>query len=100
MADGLIIEFQGVDRSRYEAVNEQLGIDMETGDGDWPAGLLSHAAGTADTGAFTVIEIWDSQASQGKFMESRLGPALAAAGAPAPSRITWVPLLAYHTPSE
>ena len=35
-----------------------------------------------------------------KFMESRLGPALAAAGAPAPSRITWVPLLAYHTLSE
>ena len=28
MADGLIIEFQGIDRSRYEAVNEQLGIDM------------------------------------------------------------------------
>jgi len=33
-------------------------------------------------------------------MESRLGPALAKAGAPAPSRITWVPLLAYHTPAE
>jgi hypothetical protein len=100
MADGLIIEFQGVDRSQYEAVNEQLGMDMESGTGDWPVGMLSHAAGTSDTGAFTVIEVWESQAAQGKFMESRLGPALGAAGVSAPSRITWVPLIAYHTASE
>ena len=27
MAEGLILEFDGVDRSHYEAVNAQLGID-------------------------------------------------------------------------
>ena len=98
MAAGLIIEFQGVDRGIYDAVNSQLGIDMEAGEGDWPDGLLSHAAGPAEDGGFVVLEVWESQAAQNKFMETRLGPALHAGGAPAPTRITWVNLLAYHTP--
>src|SRR5712691_3479399 len=55
-----------------------LGIDMHTGQGDWPAGLLSHAAGTADDGTFVVAEVWSSRADQDAFMASRLGTALAA----------------------
>jgi hypothetical protein len=98
MAAGLMLEFQGVGRSQYEAVNSQLGIDMETGEGDWPDGLMSHAAGPTGDGGFAVFEIWESQDAQGKFMETRLGPALHAAGLPEPSRVTWANLLAYHTP--
>jgi hypothetical protein len=59
-------------------------------------GLLSHSAGISEAGTFTVLEVWDSQASQGKFMESRLGAALGKVGLPAPSRITWIPLWAHH----
>jgi len=98
MSAGLVLEFQGVDASHYEAANKQLGIDMATGKGDWPAGLLSHAGGPMDGGGFAVIEVWASRQAQEEFMRTRLGAALQAAGLPEPSRVTWVDLLAYHTP--
>jgi hypothetical protein len=98
MPETLILQFTGVTEAEYEAVNKQLGIDMHTGEGDWPAGLLSHAAGTADDGAFVVSEVWSSRADQDAFMTSRLGAALAAGGVTAPPRILWVPLVAYHQP--
>ena len=34
MAEGLILEFDGVDRAAYDAVNERLGIDQQRGEGD------------------------------------------------------------------
>jgi len=69
---------------------------MQTGQGDWPAGLLSHAAGEADDGTFTVSEVWSSRADQDAFMTSRLGAALAAGGVAAYPRVRWVPLVAFH----
>ena len=45
MADVLILEFTGVGEEEYRAVNSELGIDPETGQGNWPPGLLAHAAG-------------------------------------------------------
>ena len=36
-----------------------------------------------------VVEVWESQAAQGEFMNSKLAPALAATGAPQPARIEW-----------
>lgn len=44
MPEALILEFTGVTEAEYGAVNKHLGIDMHTGQGDWPAGPLSHAA--------------------------------------------------------
>ena len=75
MPETLILEFTGVTEAEYAAVNKHLGIDMHTGQGDWPAGLLSHAAGTADDGTFVVAEVWSSRADQDAFMTSRLGAA-------------------------
>ncbi len=98
MAEALILEFTGVGEAEYTAVNKHLGIDMQTGEGDWPAGLLSHAAGAAENGTFVVAEVWSSRADQGAFMQSRLGPALAAGGVTAAPSVLWVPLLAYHQP--
>ena len=40
MAEALILELEGVGRADYDAVNEVLGIDMGSGAGDWPPGLL------------------------------------------------------------
>ena len=100
MPEVLILEFTGVDASAYAAINARLGIDMTTGAGDWPPGLLSHAAGTAEDGTFVVTEVWSSRADQQAFMESRLGQALAAGGVTAVPSIRWVPLLAYHTPGS
>jgi len=89
MAEALILEFNGVDVDGYRAVNENLGIDGSgTGRGDWPAGLIAHTAGVAGD-SFVVFEIWDSQEAQSAFMESRLGPAIAKARQPEPTRVEW-----------
>jgi hypothetical protein len=60
--------------------------------------MRSHVAGTTEAGGLVVAEVWDSQDAQGAWMESRLGAALAEVGVPAPVRVTWVELLAHHTP--
>jgi hypothetical protein len=37
MPEVLILEFTGVSEGEYAAVNKHLGIDMQTGQGDWGA---------------------------------------------------------------
>jgi hypothetical protein len=96
MAAGLLLEFDGVGREQYEAVNERLGIDPATGQGDWPAGLLFHAGG-AKPGGWVVMEVWESQEAQGRFMEDRLRRALQEGGISGPpSRAEWLDLAASH----
>ncbi|MDX6563337.1 MAG: hypothetical protein QOD65_3151 [Gaiellales bacterium] len=97
MAEGLILEFDGVGRAEYAAVNERLGIDMASGQGDWPAGLVFHAGG-AKPGGWVVFEIWDSREAQGQFMNDRLGRALQEGGITGPpSRAEWIDLAAYRS---
>jgi hypothetical protein len=96
--DALILEFAGLTDADYAAVNGHLGLDAETGKGDWPAGMLSHAAGPSGDGTFVVVEVWSSQADQAAFLESRLGPALGSAGVTVVPTMRWVPLVAYHAP--
>lgn len=98
MPAGLILEFEGVDQSHYDAVNEKLGLDAGSGSGDWPDGMISHSAGHTDDGKFAVVEVWDTPDHQAAFMETRLGPALAEVGVPEPVGVTWIELIAHHTP--
>jgi hypothetical protein len=95
MAEALILEFDGIGQAEYELVNKELGIDTATREGDWPGGLLMHAAGLAESGALVVTEVWSSRQEQATFMESRLGAALGAGGVTAPPKVTWVSLLTY-----
>jgi hypothetical protein len=97
VAEALILEFSGVGEDEYTAVNKVLGIDQTTGEGDWPAGMLSHT-GAVGAGGLLVFEVWDSQASQEAFMTTRLGPALGQTGMPAPSRLEWLSVTGHHTP--
>ena len=97
MTAELILEFEGVTTAEYEAVNKELGIDHVTGKGNWPDGLVAHSAGLNDAGHLVVIEVWDSPEHQARFMEGRLGEALAKGGiAGPPSSITWIELIAHH----
>jgi hypothetical protein len=98
MADAVILEFTGIGETEYNAVNAKLGIDPKTGAGDWPAGLQTHFGGSSDEGTFVVVEVWESREAQAEFMHSRLGAALAAGGITSEPKVTWVSLLAHHTP--
>ncbi len=98
MADALILEFDGVGIEEYQRVNGKLGIDMQSGEGDWPQGLETHSAGAKD-GGFVVYEVWTSKADQERFMEERLGRALQEGGIEGPpSRVEWLELAAHHNP--
>ncbi len=98
MAAGLILEFDGVGLEEYQAVNELLGVDMASGEGDWPEGLLFHAGG-AKPGGWVVYEVWESPEAQQRFMEARLGKALAEGGIDGPpARVEWLDLAAHHKP--
>jgi hypothetical protein len=96
MPEAVIIEFEGVSRRQYNAVNDKLGIDTAAGTGDWPKGLTSHVAGETAGGGFVVMEVWDSQASHEAWMGGRLGVALGEVGVPAPVRVAWVDVVGEH----
>jgi len=98
MANAVILEFEGVGKKEYEAVNKELGIDMASGKGDWPDGMKAHVGGLTDSGGLVVMEVWDSQDAQAAFMGGRLGAALGKVGVPAPVRVTWVDVMADHRP--
>jgi hypothetical protein len=97
MSEVLILEFKDATADQYNAVNTMLGTNPVTGEGDWPAGLLSHTGGAVPGGGLVVVEVWDSQGSQGDFVESRLGPALGQAGLPEPTRVEWLSTLGHYT---
>jgi hypothetical protein len=93
MSEALILEFKGATAAQYAAVNTILGIDAETGEGDWPPGLISHAGAATAEGDLLVFELWETQEDQGAFMASHLGPALGQEGLPDPSRVEWLSVL-------
>jgi hypothetical protein len=100
MAAALVLRFPGASIDDYFKVNQALDIDMKTGAGEWPDGLISHAAGEAN-GDLYVFEIWSSREAQGRFMEGRLARAMQDAGVILnPPEITWVDLVSYQTPGK
>jgi hypothetical protein len=101
MASAVILEFEGVTTDEYYAVNAELGIDMETGEGEWPEGLVTHSAGLNEGGHLVVMEVWDTPEHQARFMEGRLGAALVKGGVTGPpSSVTWIELVAHQHPGD
>jgi hypothetical protein len=101
MSELLLLEFEGFGADVYERVNGLLGINMDSGEGDWPAGLHTHLAGPTEGGGWIVVEVWESQEDQDEFMKTRLGPALAKAGVTGPpKRAEWTKPRAHHTPKK
>jgi hypothetical protein len=96
MADALIMEFEGYGLDQYERINRILGIDMRSGEGDWPDGLLLHSA-SVKGGGFVIYEVWASQADQERFLAERLTQALQAGGIEeTPVRVEWLVLTSHH----
>lgn len=89
MTELLVLEFSAPDAAGlYRSVNRLLGWGDAPAPGDLPAGMVSHVAGQSGD-KLVVVEVWESQAAQGEFMASQLGPALGEAEAPQPSRVEW-----------
>jgi hypothetical protein len=96
MADAMILEFSGVTADVYMATNHALGIDVTTGAGEWPEGLLLHSASVGADG-LVVYEVWESKDAQARFMSERLGQALQEGGITGPpSRVEWSELIGYY----
>ena len=97
MPAAVILEVEGVGQAEYEAVNAALGVNGYTGEGDWPDGLVAHSAGFNDGGNMVVMEVWDTPDHQARFMDGRLGAALAEGGVTNPPvSVTWVELIAHQ----
>ncbi len=89
MAELLVIEISAPNAVNiYHSVNKVLGWDGVPDPEDLPAGMISHVAGESGD-KLIVVELWESQAAQGEFMSSQLGPAFAQVNVPPPSRIEW-----------
>src|ERR1035437_4268322 len=87
MSEVLILEFEGFGAETYERVNGILGINADSGEGDWPAGMHTHLAGPTAGGGWMVIEVWESQEDQDPLMKTRLCPApIEARGTSLPNR--------------
>jgi hypothetical protein len=100
MAELLILEFEGVSEEDYRRVSAQLGIDVDTGKGDWPAGQITHLTALGEGGRAFVVESWTSREAQAEFMQNRLGPAMAQGGLTATPKVTWATLIGEHPPGE
>ena len=96
MAELLILEFEGVTEADYRNVSAHLGLDPDTGSGDWPAGQLTHFAGLGDDGRAFVVETWTSREAHAEFMQSRLGTAMGQGGVTATPKVTWTTLIGEH----
>jgi hypothetical protein len=89
MAQVVVIEFDAPHAVKiYNDVNKIIGWEGEPSSEAWPAGMISHVAGEAGD-KLIVVEEWESQADQEKFMETALVPAFKEANVPQPRRVEW-----------
>jgi hypothetical protein len=89
MAEVVVIEFSSPDAVNiYNSVNKIIGWEGEPDSEAWPNGMISHTAAEAGD-KLIVVEAWESQADQERFMASKLGPAFHEANVPSPTRVEW-----------
>jgi hypothetical protein len=85
MAIALAMRLDGVTQQDYDAVMTELGLGTPNvaEKERWPDGLVSHTAGTTESGWF-VVDVWESQDAFDRFFAERLGPALQTANVQPP----------------
>ena len=96
MAELLILEFEGVTEADYRNVSAHLGLDPDTGAGDWPAGQLTHLVGLDVDGRAFVVETWTSSEANEELMQNRLASAMGQGGVTATPKVTWATLIGEH----
>ena len=76
MAVGIRLKLDGGTAEMADRLNAEIDPD-----GNPPDGILFHASGPVD-GGWGVIAFWESRAHFDRFASERIGPAMAAIGAP------------------
>ena len=74
----MTLEIPGGTTAMYDRANAILGI---TGDGDAPAGLITHVCAVTDDG-IVIVDVWDSIRSLDDFARGRLAAAFTKVGMP------------------
>ena len=74
MGEGLMRDYDGVDREQSDAVEARLRLDPESGEGERPE-CLRFQGGAAKPGA-GVFEVWGTPGAEGQFMHERVEPAI------------------------
>jgi hypothetical protein len=71
MAEALMQDLpEGFGQAEYDAVNEKMNVVA-----DPPDGLIFHSAGQGPTGAWRIVDIWESREHFERFLQDRLMPA-------------------------
>jgi len=78
MAVGLRMMFSEGTQEQYDTVHSHIRVDE-----DPPEGLIFHVAGPVE-GGWGIADVWESRGHFDRFLEGRLGPALAELGDRAP----------------
>jgi hypothetical protein len=78
MAVGIRLKIAGVTAEQIDQLNAAIDPD-----GNPPDGIIFHSSGPVD-GGWGVIDFWQSREQFDRFAEERIGPAMAAIGAPGP----------------
>ena len=79
MAVGMLLAGEAVTKESYETLTKEMFGNFPMREDQSPEGLLLHTAGATDQGWY-VYDVWESQGHFERFVESKLGPALHAAG--------------------
>ena len=98
MAIAFVMQFSDVGIDGYNDVMKNLELESRGVKGvenEWPAGIISHVAGTTEQG-WCVVDVWESQEKFDAFMQRRLGPAMGKAGLPEP-QVTAVEVYNRHS---
>ena len=80
MAVGMLLAGEGVTGESYRQLTEAMFGAFPMPESDAPEGLILHTAGATDQGWY-VYDVWESKEHFQRFVESELGPAMAASGA-------------------
>ncbi len=79
MAVTMVHEMPGANEDMYNKILSNMGMPPE---GQLADGQIAHIAAPMD-GGWRVVDVWESEEAFSKFAQTRLGPAMAAAGGPA-----------------
>ena len=93
MAVAMLMEWPEVTQAQYEAVMQELQLDMNP-----PAGGLFHVAGPM-SGGWRVVDVWESAEAFQTFSDQRIMPAVKKVGITTQPRIEVYPAHNLYVPA-